>query len=129
MIGMTRQECDRASLVIVVDDDDAVRNSLKFALEVEGFAVHLCPGGAELLDSPELGNCACLVIDQNMPGMSGLDTVRQLRDRNVSVPAILITGHLSAFLRARAFAAGIGVVEKPLLGNALVEGIRGAIKH
>jgi FixJ family two-component response regulator len=129
MIGMTRQECDRASLVIVVDDDDAVRNSLKFALEVEGFAVHLYAGGAELLDSPELGNCACLVIDQNMPGMSGLDTVRQLRDRNVSVPAILITGHLSAFLRARAFAAGIGVVEKPLLGNALVEGIRGAIKH
>jgi FixJ family two-component response regulator len=127
MIGTTEQNCGR--LVIVVDDDDAVRNSLKFSLEIEGFAVRLYAGGAELLDSGELGNCACLVIDQNMPGMSGLETVRQLRDRNISVPAILITGHPNAILRASASDAGIDIVEKPLFGNALIEGIRGVIKH
>jgi FixJ family two-component response regulator len=127
MSGVTEQDCGR--LVIVVDDDDAVRKSLKFSLEIEGFAVHLYAGGAELLDSGELGKCVCLVIDQNMPGMSGLETVRQLRDRKVSVPAILITGHPTAILRACASDAGVDIVEKPLFGNALIEGIRGVIKH
>jgi two-component system response regulator FixJ len=129
MVGMNQQAKGPGSLVIVVDDDDAVRNSLKFSLEIEGFAVRLYARGAELLDSPEVGDCACVVIDQNMPGLSGLETVRQLRDRKIAVPAILITGHPSANLRASASSAGIGIVEKPLFGNALIEGIRGAIKH
>ena len=117
------------SFVIVVDDDDAVRNSLKFALEIEGFAVRLYSGGGELLNATDLGDCACLVIDQNMPGLSGLDTVRKLRERHVEVPAILITGHPNTAMRARASRAGVAIVEKPLFGNALIEGIRGVINH
>lgn len=117
------------SFVIVVDDDDAVRNSLKFSLEVEGFAVRLYSDGGELLDAPDLDGCACLVIDQNMPGLSGLDTVRKLRERRVTVPAILITGHPNTAMRASASRAGVPIVEKPLFGNALIEGIRGVIKH
>ena len=117
------------SLVIVVDDDDAVRNSLKFSLEIEGFAVRLYSAGTELLDAADVGECACLVIDQNMPGLTGLETVSKLRERSVAVPAILITGHPNTMLRARARGAGVNVIEKPLFGNALIEGIRGVINH
>ncbi len=129
-IGRMNQETSRPnSLVIVVDDDDAVRNSLKFSLEIEGFAVRLYSGGAELLAAPDVDECACLIIDQNMPGLTELETVKKLRERRVTVPTILITGHPSAALRARAHGAGADVVEKPLFGNALIEGIRGIIRH
>lgn len=126
MMGFNRQA--DALVVIVVDDDDAVRNSLKFALEIEGFAVRLYRGGAELLRA-EIADCACLVIDQNMPGLSGLETVRKLRDRKVAVPAILITGRPSAVLRASALRVGAAIVEKPLLGDDLAQSIRGATRH
>ena len=111
-------------VVIVVDDDVAVRNSLKFSLEIEGFAVRAYSGGIELLNDTELLREACLVIDQNMPGMNGLDLVAQLRARDVAVPAILITGSPTAALSARAAKAGVAIVEKPLLGTALLDRIR-----
>jgi two-component system, LuxR family, response regulator FixJ len=111
-------------LVIVVDDDVAVRNSLKFSLEVEGFAVRAYSGGIELLNDTELPRDGCLVIDQTMPGMNGLDLVAQLRARDVAVPAILITSSPTAALSARAAKAGVAIVEKPLLGTALLDRIR-----
>jgi two-component system response regulator FixJ len=111
-------------LVIVVDDDMAVRNSLKFSLEVEGFTVRAYSGGSELLSDTELPHHGCLVIDQNMPGMNGLDLVAQLRARDAPVPAILITSYPTAALRARAAKAGVAIVEKPFLGTALVDRIR-----
>jgi two-component system, LuxR family, response regulator FixJ len=111
-------------LVIVVDDDLAVRNSLKFSLEVEGFAVRVYSGGIELLNDTELPDGGCLVIDQNMPGMNGLDLVAQLRAREVAAPAVLITSYPTAALRERAAKAGVPIVEKPFLGTVLVDRIR-----
>jgi two-component system response regulator FixJ len=110
--------------VIVVDDDLAVRNSLKFSLEVEGFAVRVYPGGTELLNDTELPRGGCLVIDQNMPGMKGLDLVAQLRARDVAVPAILITSYPTVAVRERAAKAGVAIVEKPFLEAALIDRIR-----
>jgi FixJ family two-component response regulator len=111
-------------VVIVIDDDLAVRNSLKFSLEVEGFTVRSYATGAELLDvGDDLARCSCLVVDQNMPGMSGLDLIALLRARQLAAPAILITSHPSLSLRERAGAAGVPIVEKPLLGNALIDKI------
>lgn len=127
--GMNQNTNAPGSLVIVVDDDDAVRNSLKFSLEIEGYAVRLYSRGDDLLEAPDVAECACLIIDQNMPGLTGLETVSKLRERRVTVPVILITGNSSNMLRARARGVGVNVIEKPLFGNALIEGIRGAIKH
>ena len=110
-------------VVIVIDDDPAVRNSLKFSLEIEGFTVRSYATGPELLSDGDLAFCSCLIVDQNMPGMSGLDLIALLRARHVSAPAILITTHPSLWLRERAQKAGIPIVEKPLLGNALVDKI------
>ena len=116
-------------MVIVVEDDAAVRNSLKFSLEIEGFAVRAFGGGIELLNETELPRAGCLVIDQNMPGMNGLDLVAQLRARDVAVPAILIASYPTAALSARAAKAGVPIVEKPLLGTALVDRIRDLFSH
>jgi len=113
-------------LVLVIDDDPAVRNSLKFSLEVEGFTVRDYSSANELLRESEIVDAGCLVIDYHLPEMNGLEVLNRLRQRRVAVPAILITSHPSAFVRRRAAEAGVAIVEKPLLGNALVEGIRNA---
>jgi two-component system response regulator FixJ len=117
----------QTGMIIVVDDDAAVCKSLKFALEVEGFNVRTYPSGEALLNEPAFLACCCFVIDQRLPGIDGVDLVAKLRDRKVTVPAILITTHPSATVRKRADSAGVPIVEKPLLGSALLDGIRQAM--
>jgi FixJ family two-component response regulator len=117
------------AIVAVVDDDPAVRHSLKFALEIEGFSVRIYPGGVELLNDLEAAGAECLVVDQNMPGMNGLELIVSLRNRNESVPAILMTSHPTTRLRESAGKAGVTIIEKPLLGNTLIDRIRDAISR
>jgi two-component system response regulator FixJ len=114
-------------VVIVVDDDAAVRGSLKFALEIEGFAVRTYPKGDDLLGDGRLDDCACFIIDQKLPGMNGLDVVAALRKEHIAAPAILITSQPTIMLQERAARAGVPIVEKPLLGNALIERVRNVI--
>jgi two-component system, LuxR family, response regulator FixJ len=116
-----------SATVLVVDDDPAVRNSLQFSLQIEGFAVRAYASGRELLDDPDLPKNGCLIVDQKMPDMTGLDVVAVLRQRQIAIPAILITTNPNALLRRRAADAGIPVIEKPLLGDALSRGIREAL--
>lgn len=111
-------------LIAVVDDDPAVCNSLKFSLELEGFAVRAYRSGAEFLADDNFRECKCCVIDQRMPGMSGMEVIAELRERKVSIPAILIISQPNKVLSARAAEAHVPIVEKPLLSNALVEKIR-----
>jgi len=115
--------------ILVIDDDCAVRNSLKFSLELEGFAVRTYVDGRALLDDAHLPVGGCLVVDQMMPGICGLDVVDALRMRGVSMPAVLITSIASPSLCQRAAAAGVAIVEKPFFGNGLFEAIRGLLAH
>jgi FixJ family two-component response regulator len=114
-------------IVLVLDDDPAVRSSLKFALEVEGFAVRVYPTGSDLLDEQDMPESGCLVTDYHLRGMNGLDLLARLRERKVRLPAILITTDPSAAVRSRAASAGVHLVEKPLLSDALFLGIRAAV--
>ena len=119
---------DSRGTVLLVDDDAAVRQSLKFALELEGLDVRLYDGGPELLADPALPSSGCLVLDYKMPAMNGLEVLARLRDRRVSMPTLLITSHADAALRDRAAAAGVrGVVEKPLQDSVLIDSIRDAL--
>jgi two-component system response regulator FixJ len=113
-------------VILLVDDDSAVRNSLKFTLEVEGFEVRAYSSADELLNEDSLPPESCLVTDYHMPAMNGLELVARLRDRYAPIPAILITSLPDEKLRGRAAAAGIWIVEKPLLGNCLLESIQHA---
>jgi two-component system response regulator FixJ len=119
-----RPEAESAPIVAVVDDDPAVCNSLKFSLELEGFVVRIYRSASELLAADQFRECGCLVVDQRMPEMSGMDLIARLREREIATPAILIVSHLNAALGARAASANVPIVEKPLLSNALVDKIR-----
>jgi len=115
------------SKVLIIDDDPAVRNSLKFALEVEGFSVRAYQTGAELLKDADIPDDGCLVVDYKLPEMNGLDLLVELRRRKVDLPAILITTHPNAAVRDRAAKAGVPLIEKPLLNDTLFQGIRTAL--
>jgi two-component system, LuxR family, response regulator FixJ len=115
------------SVILVIDDDPAVRNSLKFALEVEGFSVQAYPSGAALLQEEAIPESGCLVADYYLPEMNGLDLLQRLRERDVKLPAILITSHPNAAVRSRATSAGVRLVEKPLLNDTLFRCIRTAL--
>ncbi|MCG7393205.1 response regulator [Microvirga sp. ACRRW] len=116
--------------VLVVDDDDAVRQSLKFALEQEGFEVRLYGDGTQLLADGALPPSGCLVVDLTMPGMDGIALMDRLRERHVALPAILITTSAPPHLRELAMRAGFRLVlEKPLEDGALLEGITSVISR
>jgi two-component system, LuxR family, response regulator FixJ len=122
---MPQRELTAPSPVIaVVDDDPAVCNSLKFSLELEGFVVRAYRSGSEFFSADDFHDCKCFIIDQRMPGMSGMEVIATLRERKVSIPAILIISQPNKVLSARAADADVPIIEKPLLSNALVEKIR-----
>ena len=114
-------------VVVIVDDDPAVRSSLAFSLQTEGFSVRSYASGMELLRGCPTAETGCLVIDYQLPGMNGLDLLAELRRRQVAAPAILITTHPSAAVRERAAATGVALIEKPLLGDALFQEIHAAL--
>jgi FixJ family two-component response regulator len=114
--------------VIVVDDDAAVRNSLKFALELEGLNVRLYGSGAELLADTDLPPHGCLVVDYYMPAMTGVELIDRLRGRHLDFPAILITAKATQDVHERAARSGVRqVLEKPLEDSQLVDSIRSAL--
>jgi FixJ family two-component response regulator len=127
LASMTSSSHSNSPVVIVVDDDAAVRNALQFALELQGYEVEVCESGEALLERKLPDASACLVIDERLKGMSGLATLNVLRRREVTLPAILITSNPQPQLRMAAKAARVPIVEKPLMGDGLVTAIRVAL--
>ena len=113
-------------VILVVDDDEAVRDSLSNMMESEGFEVRAFANGRDLLNEASLPAIGCMVVDYNMPAMNGLELVGALRGRGVSIPAILITGNPAKHVRDHAAAIAVLVVEKPLLGSYLLDCVREA---
>ena len=114
------------SMVILVDDDSDVLNSLRFAFEIEGFEVDAHASAESLLARGVLPRDGCLVVDQRLPGMDGLELVSRLRERGSRLPSILITTPTADVIR-RASAAGVTIVEKPLLCDTLVGRVKSLI--
>ena len=112
-------------LILIADDDRAVLDALQFALGLEGFRVRVHASGARLLADPELPSADCLIVDARMPGMDGFEVLGELRARGAPPFAILLTSHATPDIRARAAAAGAGLVlEKPLMDNTLMDALR-----
>jgi two-component system, LuxR family, response regulator FixJ len=114
-------------VVLVVDADSALRSALKFSLEVEGFLVREFRDAAALLAEQNLPANSCLVVESKLPDMSGLALIAELRGKRRAVPAILTSTHPNEQLKKRADAAGVKVIEKPLLNEDLIEAIRSAL--
>lgn len=113
--------------LILVDDDPHVLHALRFAFETEGYRVRTHGRGEELLANLPMEPATCLVIDERLPGMSGLETVSQLRAKGVVAPAILITTHPTPQTIRRAAAARVQIVEKPLMDDSLANAIRAVL--
>jgi two-component system, LuxR family, response regulator FixJ len=119
---------ERIPMILVVEDDAAVRNSMKFSLEAEGYQVRVYCKARDVLEAPDLSEIDCLVVDYRLDGMNGLELMRQMRARGIRAPGIMITTLPSLDLRRDASAAGIHIVEKPLLGNTLADQIRSVVE-
>src|SRR5271157_1943891 len=118
---------DGARLVAVVDDDEAVRDSLRFLLETAGFHVVTYGSAGQFLAEAKPGDLVCLVVDQHMPDQTGLQLVSRLRHQGSALPIALITGSPSADLARRAQELGVStVLEKPLIDDVLLDFIERA---
>ena len=119
--------CDPRPAVILVDDDPAVTHAMQFSFDLEGLDVRSFRDGESLLAVDDLPEKGCLILDHNLPGMDGLALLDRLRAANIRLPAILITTNPRAALRNRAAAAGVPIIEKPLLTDALLTAVRTAL--
>jgi len=114
--------------VFVVDDDEAVRESLAVLLTSTGFKVAVYPTGDVFLDAIHPESHGCVVVDVRMPGMSGLEVQKALAVRNSTLPVIIMTGHGDLPMAVRAMKAGAyDFLEKPFEGNVLAESVRCAL--
>ena len=119
---------DRGSVIAVIDDDDAVRDSLGALLEAEGYAVASYASGPAFLESLAEAPPACGLVDVRMPGMDGLELQRRLADVAPSLPVIIITGHGDIAMAVRAIKAGaVDFVEKPFQDRTILDGIAQAL--
>jgi two-component system response regulator FixJ len=114
-------------VVHVVDDDPAMRDSLTFLLDVNGFAPKSYES-ANVFLSGAIEPPTCVVSDIRMPGLSGIELVRELKGRGAACPVILITGHGDISLAVEAMKAGaVDFIEKPFDDQALIGAIRAAL--
>jgi len=117
-------------VVFVVDDDDAVRESLAMSLKLAGHQVESFASAAAFLASGAPNRSGCLVTDIRMPDMDGIELQEELRKRNCSLPVIVITGHGDVPLAVRAMKAGAGdFLEKPFARDALLAAVRRALER
>lgn len=115
-------------LIFVVDDDDAVRASLRAMLETAGYRTTLFDSGIAFLEFPDTGLGACVVLDVKMPGLDGLEVQRHLADRGAVLPVIVVTGHGDIAMAVQAMRAGAAdFLEKPVSRDRLLTSVARAV--
>jgi two-component system, LuxR family, response regulator FixJ len=115
-------------LVHVIDDDEAMRESLGFLLDSAGIAARTYESAVDFLQGLDALEPGCIVTDIRMPEMSGLDLVKRLRERGVPHPVVVITGHGDVPLAVEAMKAGVvDFLEKPFDDEALLRAVRSAL--
>jgi two-component system, LuxR family, response regulator FixJ len=114
--------------VFIVDDDEAVRDSLRLLLEAYGMAVEDYASTAEFARGYRGGGGACLILDQHLPGSTGLDFLSSTDGTKLDLPVILLTGRADPAIRARAVRLGVSAfLEKPVSDDVLLAAIRSAL--
>ncbi|WP_448207815.1 response regulator FixJ [Azospirillum sp. sgz302134] len=116
--------------VFIVDDDEAVRDSVAVLLESADFRVECFASPMAFLGSDAPSRRGCLLVDVRMPQMSGLDLQERLAQEGRCLPVIVMTGHADVPLAVRAMKAGaVDFVEKPFEEQALIDSVRSALRR
>jgi FixJ family two-component response regulator len=119
---------DTEAIVFVVDDDASVREALARLIRSGGLRVEVFASAEEFLTRPRADAPSCLVLDVQLPDLSGLDLQRRMADANNEIPIIFITGHGDIPTTVRAMKAGaVEFLTKPLVEGDVLESIRHAI--
>ena len=114
--------------VYVVDDDDAVRDSLTVLLTSDDLAVRSCRSAAEFLETASADEAGCVILDVRMPGMDGLELQRRMAERGLDVPIVFLTGHGNVPMSAAAFRCGaFDFLEKPVDAEQLLASVHAAL--
>jgi len=117
-----------APTVFVVDDDEGVRDSLRFLLKSVGLATKTLGSATEFLDSYDVDQAGCLVLDVRMPAMSGLELQQQLNVRGAMIPVIFITGHGDIPMAVEAMQHGaFDFLQKPFRDQDLIDRLQKAL--
>ena len=112
-------------IVHLIDDDDAIRVSLSFVLEMNDLPAKTYGSAQDFLAVAQTLSIGCVVTDVRMPGMSGLELIRRLKERNVPLPVIVITGHGDVPLAVEAMRAGVvDFIEKPFDDAVLLRRVK-----
>jgi two-component system response regulator FixJ len=118
----------RSSLVHVVDDDEAVRDSMRALLESHGFEVRDYASAKDFLLGTPLQPMGCVLLDLHMPGMSGLELLDMLRARGSKLPVIAVTGRSDTALKERVVRAGaLVLLDKPVADDTLLNSLMRAL--
>lgn len=117
-------------LVHLVDDDEAIRRSVGFMLKTSGFHVRTYESGVELLKAAPNLEPGCVLLDIRMPAMDGLEVQAALRDKGVTLPVIIMTGHGDVSLAVQAMKAGaVDFIEKPFEKAVLLSAIEHGVER
>ncbi|QDT22255.1 Transcriptional regulatory protein TdiR [Gimesia chilikensis] len=116
--------------VFVVDDDPAIRKSLRWLIESVGLKVQTHELASEFLESYSPDHPGCLVLDVRIPGMSGLELQEKLRERGYDIPVIIVSGYGDVPMAVRAMKAGaVDFLEKPVSDQVLLDYIQKGIER
>lgn len=110
------------AIIVIVDDDDAVRDSTRSLLECHDYMVHDHPS-AETFLSQTIDGVDCLLVDHHLQGMTGLDLLERLRAAGDDTPALVITGCCNPTIIARAERIGVKILLKPVFDAYLISSI------
>ena len=117
-------------IISIVDDDDFFRNSLDNLIRSVGFRVEGFSSALAFLNSDQVRDTACLILDVRMPGMSGLELQRQIAAANWRIPIIFVTSYADGDEQAQALEAGaVNYLCKPFREEDLINAIDVALKH
>jgi len=110
------------NMIHIVDDDDAIRQSLSLLMKSEGISVIVYESAEDFINNYKPVKSECLLLDIRMPGMSGLELLEELKERNISIPVIFITGHGDVSMAVQAMKAGAtDFIEKPFDSDYLIQ--------
>lgn len=128
MVVAEAMTIQQEATVFVVDDDPAIRKSLRWLIESVGLKVQTHELASEFLESYSPDHPGCLVLDVRIPGMSGLELQEKLRERGYDIPVIIVSGYGDVPMAVRAMKAGaVDFLEKPVSDQVLLDYIQKGI--